>query len=1030
MKKFLKKHIYNEQAQRLIIIFIPYLATLIIGILLYSLLLVFIYILPLQNNLQDYIQLRYLWFLQIQAHFLKMDVAYSMHREVSSAQVVGNFHSLLLFNKSFDDEVSWTSQSTEPEFDPISHKQNFLLDTCFKLDGYCNLWKQCNQDQQCIKDISSGVIYNNQSSQITYQKYLIEGWTNPMTNQWSDLDYDQKQYIIKTSFAQQFTKAFQLNQQNNLIKSYKFYFSREKDGTFNTIITNLLSVTSIINNSKFGGPFQKCIIQPNGYYQNYSFTNPSQFGGFQYITQSGTICGNSTTPCSCQYYNTPRLFPIEWRCRPWYIMGKYYQKISISQPYIDLTLQTPLATLTFKIEQYDSVSNMNSTYAILGIDFDFKQLQSKFYIDKSTSGNSTQQIDQYAYLVAPTTKNFDTGVGFYTQQVLAHPFSSNLLVQNITTLEFQNSTNRLQEIQDYLNKTFFLNETNLQKAGCDSIWQMKEKYQLVISKNQTLYTTLFTPIEICFGDFQQQQTLTVGYLAMAFSEKKWIQAIQETKDSNQQLFFSFYIIISCCFITCTIVYFTLIIKFLQYNFDIPIDILNQFIQYAQPLNILKFYKMLENGQIKTQKELKNLIQAIFQVVVGIQQRIQDQSNGQEDNFSNQVIKQYQIAMKAFKTIQHSDGVGLCLNNIARILMMQGKYEESLKYMQKSNLQSEKRVNEIFKQYADLDFHKFLNHVVQVKQNKYIMNIYAGRKFQLANIIYKFCSKQNVQQFNQFKDLCTHITNDKNGFIKNFQLPNQLETQYSNSICSESLEENNNSLNLQTNQEFLKRSYFYSNKFYLKQKYQHHNKKNNNSTSFQIEQYNDIKILIAQAIDLLQEASIIYKEFYVNGNFNAPYKKNCMILLQILCLQLIIKCLFILKNRIETIKILLSEIKKLLKMFEDNITDLQRIQLYIVLKQKYYNIKGSYYYLQQDYFQSVKCHLKSLEVLQKNQFQSFYDTNDFSNSLIELQNIIYLEQIPFTSQQTMLLQEDILLLKEKADLNYNDELNFMEFFFQS
>ncbi|KAL4460833.1 hypothetical protein ABPG74_016305 [Tetrahymena malaccensis] len=917
-----------------------------------------------------------------------------MHREVSQAQVVGNFHSLLIFNKSFEDEVSWTSQSTEPELDTVSHKQNFILEASYQLDGYCNLWKECNQDQKCINDISSSVIYNNQSSKITYQKYQIQGWTNPMTNQWSDLDQDQKQYILKTSFAQQITKAFQVNH-------------REKDGIFNSVISNLLPATSIINNSKFGGPFQ-CNQQSDGHYQKYLFSNPSQFGGFQYITQSGAVCGNSTSPCSCQYYNTLRLFPIEWRCRPWYLMGKYYQKISISQPYIDLVLQTPLATLTFKIEQYDSQNNQDSTYAILGIDFDFKQLQNKFQIDKYTLNNSTEEIDQYAYLVAPTTKNFDTGVGFYTQQVLAHPFSSNLLVQNITTLEFQNSTNSLQETQDYLNKTFFLNETNLQKTGCDNILQMKEKYQIVISKNQTLYTTLFTPIEICFGDFQQQQTLTVGYLAMAFSEKKWIQAIQETKDSNQQLFFSFYIIISCCFITCTIVYFTLIIKFLQYNFDIPIDILNQFIQCAQPLNILKFYRMIENGQIKTQKELKNLIQAIFQVVVGVQQRIQDQSHNQECIFSDQAIKQYQTALKAFKIIQHNDCIGLCLNNIARILKMQGKYDEALKYMQKANLQSEKKINELFNQFPGIEFHKFLNHIVQIKQNKYIMNIYAGRKFQLANIIFKFCQKQSVEQFNTFKDICYNITNS-------FKLPNLLEAQYSNSFCSsESFVENHNfSLKMQKNKEIHEAHYL----------------KSNNQSLQQLEQYQDIKMLITQAIDLLQEASIVYKEIYISSKFSSPHKKNFMILLQILCLQLIIKCLFILKNRIELIKNLLSEIKTLLKIFEDNITDLQRIQFFVVLKQKFYVLKGSYYFLQQDYFKSVKCHLKSLEVLQKNQFQSFYDTKEFQNSLVELQNIIYLEQIPLSNKQLILIQEDIEYLKEKADLNYNDELNFLEIFFQ-
>ncbi|EAS01255.2 tetratricopeptide repeat protein (macronuclear) [Tetrahymena thermophila SB210] len=1024
MKNYIKKHIYNEQNQRLIIIFIPYIASLTIGILLYSLLLVFIYILPLQNNLQELIQERYLWFLSVQTRVLNTDVFHSMQKEVSQAQVIGKFHSLLLFNNTFEEEVSWQSKSNEPEFDPISQKQNFLLNSSLDQDAYCNLWQQCNQDQQCINDIGPYVFYNNQSSYMTYKRFQIGGWMSPLTNQWNDLNIEQKQYTIQTMFAHQITKSIQVNQQYDLIKSLKFYYCREKDGIFNSLVSNVLSVSSIINNSKFGGPFQQCIKQPDGHYQKYLFTNPSQFGGFQYMTQSGAVCGNATVPCSCQYYNTPRLFPIEWRCRPWYIMGKYYQKISISQPYIDIVLQTTLATLTYKIEKYDSLTKQNSTYAIFGIDFDFKPLQNKFYIDKSISDNSSQQIDQYAYLVAPTIKNFDTGVGYYTQLVLAHPFSSNTQIQNITTLEFQNSTNRLEETNDFLNKTFFLNQTNLQQAGCDNIFKMNEKYQLIISKNKTLYTTLFTPINICFGDFESQHTLTVGYLAIAFSEKKWIQAIQETKDSNQKLFIQFYIIISCCFATTVLVYFALTIKFLKYNFEIPISILNQFIQCAQPLNILKFYKMIESGQIKTQKELKNLIEAIFQVVVGVQQRIQDQYNGQEDKFSDQEIKQYNAAMNAFKTIQHFDGVGLCLNNIARILMMQGKYEDALKYMQKANLLSEKKINELRKQYLDMDFHQFLSLIVQVKQNKNLISIYAGRKFQLANIIYKFCQKQNMEQFKIFQDI-THFI-EKKEFTKNFELPSYLQNLYSLNLLSESNNESdNNSINLSPCQELLKRSNYYSNKFYIKQKHQ----KDNIQTPVQIGQLQDSNILLTQAIDLLQEASIVYKECYFNSKFRTLDKSKCMILYEVLCLQLITKCQLLQKKRIAPIKYLLSEIKILLKNCEGNIKNLQLIQFYSVLKQKYYNLKGTYYYILKNYFKSVRSHLKSLEVLQKNEFYNFYDTNDYSNSLIELQNIIQLEQIPLNSQQITLIQEDIIFLKEKAGQNFNNELNFMEIFFQ-
>ncbi|EWS73012.1 hypothetical protein TTHERM_000147669 (macronuclear) [Tetrahymena thermophila SB210] len=201
-------------------------------------------------------------------------------------------------------------------------------------------------------------------------------------------------------------------------------------------------------------------------------------------------------------------------------------------------------------------------------------------------------------------------------------------------------------------------------------------------------------------------------------------------------------------------------------------------------------------------------------------------------------------------------------------MMQGKYEDALKYMQKANLLSEKKITELHVQFSGIQFYEFLNHIVQIKQSKQFMNIYAGRKYQLANIIYKYCQKQQLEQSIKFYEVSFLNNTDHNGFIKNYQQQNNQETQFSNYLSSEHNEENNNnSLNLHTSSAILKRSYFYSNKFYLKQKHGHNYNKFNNQTIIQTCQFQENKALLTQAIDLLQEASFVYQEFYLRTESN-------------------------------------------------------------------------------------------------------------------------------------------------------------------
>lgn len=85
----------------------------------------------------------------------------------------------------------------------------------------------------------------------------------------------------------------------------KYYINRER-----------LLENKYWNSAKFGGPFS-CLPQADGSYREYVLPNPSYFVNkdFNY----NECEKNSNGECKCEYYSEKRIFPIVWRCRPWFL---------------------------------------------------------------------------------------------------------------------------------------------------------------------------------------------------------------------------------------------------------------------------------------------------------------------------------------------------------------------------------------------------------------------------------------------------------------------------------------------------------------------------------------------------------------------------------------------------------------------------------------------------------------------------------------------------------------------------------------
>ncbi|KAL4460832.1 hypothetical protein ABPG74_016304 [Tetrahymena malaccensis] len=599
--------------------------------------------------------------------------------------------------------VSWQDQILDEGQYP-DQKKNFIVSNSYEMNDYCDMMaKECNQnDNNCLEDFSNYVMngITPNKTQIQYgkifqiQKHIYHfqyldldqyiTWSNAYQFQWDALTDQQKKKIIMVYFSTQVSKSFLLNSQLKEIGAYIYYIAFQSDGIFILYSFDLkLNQMDVINKPAFGGPFT-CTKNSSGQYNSYKYTDPSQFNGFQYMNADGEDCDGL---CSCNYFNMKRLFPMDWRCRPWFQASSSQ---SFSEPYSDQVSGSSDNTITYKIT--DNIDMLNITQeenmipiAIQSTDLDLSKIQQRLSQNKNIS-------QEYSYIVAPKTFNYDSKQGYYQLLTMFHPLS-NGTVQSILDIEFQNSTNKQEEINQYLAQVQFMLNTNIRQPGCKSIFQTKNVLETII-RNGSEYLTYFSIVNVCYGNLYNQENIIVGYLANAISIEvinSYLNIVtQEFKPIERAIIISYLI----CILSNAVFLSLLLGLFLQYNFDNPINILITFINQAKPTEINKFSEMINQGEIKTQQELKNLIAAVNSVITYVESQISCLLRDQKEVQENDLIQIYLKALQNFETLENVTGIGICYNNISNLYRSRREFQLSIEFMQKAILNMEHQLEQI------------------------------------------------------------------------------------------------------------------------------------------------------------------------------------------------------------------------------------------------------------------------------------------------------------------------------------------------
>ncbi|EAR83472.2 transmembrane protein, putative (macronuclear) [Tetrahymena thermophila SB210] len=562
-----------------------------------------------------------------------------------------------MFSISYQDLVQWEG------YDMIKYndgRSKFLVTPEYQLQDYCDVQSKCGQNQTCLNLFNNNIAAQYGTSQIEYNVLQIKSWSNAYQDKWELLNNNTKQYIIQTIFSSYVYQTFAVNLAASGNKVFSAYQMRQSDGTGLIFYLNNRLINSAISKQKYGGPFNCTKI--NGAYNQYKFTDVSQFDGFQYIDQSLNPClkdNNQTNQCSCPYFNTKRLIPTEWRCRPWYLGGSSSSYIVFNEPQLNLKLNQQTSIITFKIvgntNEQDPIKNEANMQpdAILGVEIDVNNIQ----IDKSGTFD-----EEYLYLVAPKRFNYDQGKGYYQYTAILHPDLKLNQKSNITTLEFNNSINRDEEISQYLNKTSFLVQDQLIYEGCRSVVNLSEQIQINYMKNQSELASIFTPIKVCYGNMYNQQQQIIGYLSKSLKLDIISKQVEEQVKEIRLMLIRFVVIIFSVFNFLVIIMFLIFRLTIISNFEVPVKILSQFINEADSQCIYIFNQMVKNGKLKTQYELKNLIDAISNAVIGIQFKIENYFKFEESETQfSELLSNLQQGIETFQALQNKQGVGMCFD---------------------------------------------------------------------------------------------------------------------------------------------------------------------------------------------------------------------------------------------------------------------------------------------------------------------------------------------------------------------------------
>ncbi|KAL4506753.1 hypothetical protein ABPG72_001174 [Tetrahymena utriculariae] len=274
--------------------------------------------------------------------------------------------------------------------------------------------------------------------------------------------------------------------------------------------------------------------------------------------------------------------------------------------------------------------------------------------------------DEYSYIIAPSQPIAFQPQLYTEYQTISHPsIKSN--ATNILDLEFSNSINEKQEIEQYIQQlgSIFINK-QIREDGCQ-IQNQNKKIQNIY-KNETLFLIYVSKIQVCYGDLYNQQNLIVGYLVNSLNSYHNVILLEEIQTETESLLRNWFVASFCIFILIFFCLSVIMIQFLKYNFEIPISILNSFIKEAKPTEIYQFNELLDSGQIKTQYELKVVLQAINQAVLNFKSKITKQIDDLKKCNMKSQLEIYQRAIQDFQIFQNNVGLALwkllCIQNNA------------------------------------------------------------------------------------------------------------------------------------------------------------------------------------------------------------------------------------------------------------------------------------------------------------------------------------------------------------------------------
>lgn len=103
-----------------------------------------------------------------------------------------------------------------------------------------------------------------------------------------------------------------------------------------------------------------------------------------------------------------------------------------------------------------------------------------------------------------------------------------------------------------------------------------------IMKNETEFYTIFSEIRVCYGNFEEQKSLTVGFLARCITQDKKYEITSDLRSALDDMQLIIILALVSSFIGCLFILYFVLRLFLLYNFEIPIQILSHVILESGP----------------------------------------------------------------------------------------------------------------------------------------------------------------------------------------------------------------------------------------------------------------------------------------------------------------------------------------------------------------------------------------------------------------------------------------------------------------